>query len=144
MDGLSVASGVAGLLSLCIQVSMALNEYYSGVANASKSIQSLQQEFITLEHVMKQLEDFLRSQNLRDNAFDETSVLCSAVGACKYQVNDIFTKLRRPGGGSISRAVKRLEWPFQEKDVLSMVEKLRRYIQTFQFSLTVEGWSVTP
>lgn len=144
MDGLSVATGVAGLLSVCIQASQALSEYYTGVANAPKSIQSLQQEFTTLEHVMKQLENFLRSQTLQDNSFNKTSALCSAVGACKDQVSDILAKLKRPERGSISRAVKRLEWPFQEKDVLGMVEKLRRYIQTFHFSLTVEGWSVTP
>ena len=144
MDGLSVASGVAGLLSLCIQVSIALSEYYTGVANAPKSIRSLQQELITLEHVMKELDNFLRGQNVQGNSFDRTSVLYSAVGACKDQVSDIFAKLKRSGSGSISRAVKRLEWPFQEKEVLSTVEKLRQYIQTFQFSLTVEGWSVTP
>ena len=143
MDGLSVASGVVGLLSLCIQVGKALSEYSMGVANAAESVRSLQHEFLTLEHVVTQLESFLRSQNLQDKSFNQTSVLCAAVGGCKDQVSGILTKLKRSDNGSISRAVRKLAWPFQEKEVVSLVEKLRRYIQTFEFSLTVEGWSVT-
>lgn len=140
MDPLSVASGVAGLISLAIDVGQIASDYCIAVKNAPKDIQELREEFISLSHILEQLKAFLESESCKGKSFDKTSVLCCAVGSCKDKVATISEKLKRSDGGRLSKMVDRLHWPFQQNDVLQMVETLRRYIQTFQFSLTIEGW----
>jgi hypothetical protein len=58
MDNLSVATVMAGLVGLTLELGNLLGQYGAAVKNASKDIQTLQEEFIALSYVLKQLEKF--------------------------------------------------------------------------------------
>ena len=142
MDPISVAASVAGLLSLSIQAGDAIREYYISVKKAPKDIQEIKSELESLSMTLQRLETVLRSDKLRCNSFsiDNSSVLTTALSSCEKKIREIASKLERPKDRGASPMWKRLTWPFSEKEVQKLLETLRRYILTFQFSLTVEGW----
>jgi hypothetical protein len=132
MDGLSVAASIAGLISLCIDVGKYLND----VKDAPKNAENLRAQLTTLEHVLQQLDTFLRGESVKGKSFDKTSVLCQAMGSCSDQLACVCERLKGAHGNILQRA----KFPFREKEVAKAIESLRGCTQTFQFSLTIEGW----
>lgn len=140
MDPVSLSSGIAGLLTLAIQVSSVIADFAIAVKEGPKDIQELHQELLLLGEVLSQLQDFLRSEKVKGRSFDSNSVMQSAISSCKARIERIGNKLRPSAGGKMSRLIDRLKWPFESKEVAEMVTNLRSYTQAFQFSLTIEGW----
>ena len=139
MDGISVASGVAGLITLALQVSGAIAEYTTALKDKPKNMKELQDELLLLGEVLNQLEEFLKSERGKNRLFNSNSLLQRAIGDCRTRVERIGAHLKPVEGGRLVRVVDRLKWPFEQKEVLQMVENLRRFTNTFQFALTVEG-----
>lgn len=139
MDGVSVASGVAGLVSLALQVSETVVVYVNSLRERSKNIQELHDELLLLGEVLSGLRDFLQSEQGRVSTFGSNSVLQKALSDCRARIERIGERLKTSDGGKIARALEKLRWPFEQKEVMEMVDNLRRYTQTFQFALTIEG-----
>jgi hypothetical protein len=132
MDPLSVAASVAGLISLCVEV----GKYIADVKDAPKNSKNLQIQLSGLEHILEQLDAFLHGESVKGKSFEKTSVLCQALGTCEDQLVDVSRKLKKINGNILQRTV----FPFREKELAKLIESLRRCTQTFQFSLTIEGW----
>ena len=140
MDPLSVAASVAGLVSLTLDMSLAVSHYYKAVKDASKSIEKIQQELSLMHSTLQQLEDLLRGPHMSKSSFAQSSVLTTAVNSCIQTIRDISAELASPKPDRLSRTYEALKWPFSEKEVQKRLEALRRFTSTFQFSLNVEGW----
>lgn len=142
MDPLSIAASIAGLVGLSCEISYIVQEYYSSAKNASKDIKNVQNELEALSDVLKRLEYMLRNDRevKAFSAFSSSSVLVTALQACHEQIKEISAKLKSSKHGSDCRIWERLKWPFSEKDVKKMLDAIRRFTLTFQFSLTVDGW----
>jgi hypothetical protein len=143
MDGLSIAASVAGVVSLTLEVTQILHNYYSNVESAPKDIENLKREVEALSKVLEQLETFLNRGGVKGNSFDQTaSVLASTIKDCKNTLDNLKKGLTMPIREGIPKVLGRLIWPFRKDQVQKMVDSLTRYNQIFQFSLTIEGWSV--
>ena len=142
MDPLSVAASVTSLVSLGAEAIKIIGEYYTSAKNASKDIRDVKTELESLSIILQRLELLLRSDEMRSNSFsfETSSVLATALISCETKIREVTAKLERPRDSSAARMWERLKWPFKEKEVQKLLETLRRYIHTFQFSLTVEGW----
>ena len=67
-------------------------------------------------------------------------MLEKAIADCKNRIERIGDKLKpSDDGGKLARALDKLRWPFEQREVMQMVENLRRFTQTFQFAFTIEG-----
>ncbi|EXJ88377.1 hypothetical protein A1O1_05307 [Capronia coronata CBS 617.96] len=139
MDGVSVASGVAGLITLALQVSGTVVVYVNSIKERSKNIQELHNELLLLGEVLSGLRDFLESERAKQTTFGTNSVLQKAIVDCRTRIERIGDRLETSHGGKVARTLEKLKWPFEHKEVAQMVENLRRYTQTFQFALTIEG-----
>ena len=140
MDGVSLASGIAGLITLALQVSSVIADFTIAVKEGPQNIKELHQKLLLLGEILSQLQDFLRSEKGKGRSFDSNSVMQSAISSCKARIERIGDKLKPSVGGKMSRLADRLKWPFESKEVEKMVTNLRSYTQAFQFSLTIEGW----
>lgn len=67
---------------------------------------------------------------------DHSTVLGKAFLDCTKTIEQIQEKLREPVT-RFKKAMAKLKWPFEQKDVLRVVDSLRRFTQLFQLSLTV-------
>ena len=140
MDPLSIAAGVAGLISLTGELSRSLVAYGKAVKRERGDLQLLLTEVSLLQSLLQRLDSFLRSSGAANVTFHQTSALEASLRICKETAIDLNERLHKLEAAGFSRAVERLKWPFSEKEVVKVLETLRRCTSTFQFSLTLEGW----
>ena len=123
-----------------MQVSGTIAIYVNSIKERAKNIQELHDELLLLGEVLSSLRDFLNSEKAKGRSFDTNSVLQKALTDCKSRIERIGDRLRSSeDGGKLARALDKLRWPFEQREVMQMVENLRRYTQTFQFAFTIEG-----
>lgn len=80
MDPLSICAGVAGFLSLAVEISKILSVYIGDAKSAPKEAQCLLMEVDSLCLVLDQLVKLLR-EDVKDD-FKETSALLTIITAC--------------------------------------------------------------
>lgn len=134
-----MASGVAGLITLGLQVSATLAIYINSIKERDNSIKELHDELILLGEVLGGLRDFLTSDEVKNHSFDHDSVLRNAIRGCYQRIERIGDKIKLTDGGKMARVLEKLKWPFEQREVNHMIENLRRFTQTFQFALTIQG-----
>ncbi|KAF8541995.1 ankyrin repeat-containing domain protein [Trichophaea hybrida] len=140
MDPFTVATGLAGFLSLTIEIKKILEEYISGVKSAPDNSRKLLTQIAALSHVLQQLVMFLRSEDAKGTSFDQTSVLCSVIAVCQGHVEQLYRKLEKLSStGKNKKGVERLKWPFNQTECQQTVEMLHRCAQTFEFSLSISS-----
>ncbi|KAE8146720.1 hypothetical protein BDV25DRAFT_46489 [Aspergillus avenaceus] len=139
MDPLSIASGVAGLVGLAIQIAPSLHAFFQDVKDAKADVDRYVSEVISLHEVCQQLHVFLKTDAAaRDGQFETTqSVLSRTVLSCDECLRELAHMLKSPTGWS-----RKMKWPIYKKRVEAVIQRLGRYTQVFQFSLTLEGWCV--
>ena len=144
MDGVSVASSIAGLVTLALQVGGTIAIYVNAIKERSKNVKELHDELLLLGEVLSGLRDFLESEQAKGTSFDNFSVLSRAIRDCRQRIERIGERLKPPppNGGKFARAIDQLKWPFEHREVMQMMENLRRYSQTFQFAFTIEGFNL--
>jgi hypothetical protein len=141
MEPLSAASGVAGLLSLTIQVGMTIGAYANSVKGAPKDAQKLEREIQAFSAVLKQLCEFLQSKDAGHVVFEPTSVLLVATNSCDKELRDLQKKLEKfSTGDKVSRVLQRLSWPFTEKENRETIDVIHRWTQLYSLSLQTAGW----
>lgn len=139
-DPLSVGFGVAGLLSLAIQLSPIIATYVDGVRHAPEHIQELQQELDALVKTLERLDSFLRTESAKGPAFNELAFLHTTRESCAKRLTGISAKLRTFTDASrVSQNLRRLKWPLNAASTKAAAQDLSRYSATFHFALSIEG-----
>jgi hypothetical protein len=91
MDPFTLSTGVAGFLSLALEISKILGAYVSDYKSAREDAKDLITEVDTLCHMLDQLVRFLRN-DAKCN-FQPTSALCLVIKSCQEQIQDLYKKL---------------------------------------------------
>jgi len=137
-EPVSLAASIAGLLSLGVQVSQIARDYVNGVRRASNDVEEFLQELGALVKVLRQLDELLKGDRIGKVNFNQTSVLFLAHDACQKELIASRSKLlSRSHGHKIIRA---LAWPFVKNEHQQTIAAMHRWVQTFQFALTIDGW----
>ena len=140
MDPVSMAASVANLVSLTLDVSSTIGSYCKSVKNARKDIQEVAQELASMHNVLHQLDELLRSRQLKIKFFESNSVLATAITICGNNVKCISSKVEKLESGGLASIWEKLKWPFSEKEMKKILATLRRCAAAFQFALTTQGW----
>ncbi|KAF1956811.1 hypothetical protein CC80DRAFT_504610 [Byssothecium circinans] len=141
MDPFSVTAGVAGLLSLAIQLATVSAKY------GNNCVKGQSYDFIfelnTLVDVLRRLQQFLDFPDT-STIFNQVSVLTSTNTRCATMLRDFLNKLQKTVKESnrAKRAIDKLLWPMTEKEHIQAMEEIHRYTQTFNFALTIAGCSL--
>jgi len=143
MEPFSLATGIAGLISLAIGVTTISQEYISAVKEAPQHIQDLSNQTQVLGDVLTQLMKFLRSDDAEHISFQADSALPLVQKSCEKQLERICKKLNKFHGADkskLSSTVARLVWPFEKGECVEVTKRLQEWAQTFHFCLTVANW----
>jgi uncharacterized protein Yka (UPF0111/DUF47 family) len=142
MDAFTISTGVAGFLSLALEISKILKAYVDGVKSAPEEARNLLAEVTALCHALEQLMRFLR-KDYKGN-FAETSALVVAIEACKDQITELYKKIEKIEvnceKSKIAQVMERLKWPLRKEYYDRTISNVQRFTQTFQFSLTISNW----
>jgi len=139
MDPLTIAAGIAGLLSLTLDLSNSLSSYYKTAKDAPSSIQQVCQELESARSVLKQLEDALRTGQATNIAFDKASVLATALRTYDNAIIFLSAKLPKLEKGGALAIWEKMKWPFIANDIQKTLITLQGCNVTFHFSITLEG-----
>ncbi|KAJ6257088.1 Ankyrin-3 [Drechslerella dactyloides] len=140
MDPVSIASGIAGLISLSVTLIGFSYKYISGAYKASEKESQYIFELTNLKLL------FLRLQEIIDTPEGRASKLLATlpISECKRDLEQLCSKLKKRGSSRLfAIRFNKLSWPFVEEETAQLVEMLHRYREIFQTALTAEGFAFT-
>ena len=136
-DPFTLATGIAGLLSLSFEVIGSTRKYLHNFRRTNKDIEEFLSGLNALHDVLISLRKLLEIDRIWDNRFDRTSVLFLTYSGCEEKLREVRFKLRKKDERKFFKAAL---WPFEKEEHQRTVTMLHQWIQTFQFALTVDGW----
>lgn len=137
MEAVSLASGIAGLLSLSISIIGISYKYISSANKASKSEGEYIVELANLKLLFSRLQEIVHSSEL-----GVSSQLLSSlpISECMRDLEQLHSKLKKRSSSRLFMIkFNKLSWPFVEEETLQLVKMLHRYRESFQTALTAEG-----
>ena len=142
MAELATASGIAGLISLTIEVFGIGYKYIQGVRGAFSSVHRLLKELEDLQTVLRRVEQFSEDIDEADVFGDTGSCLLSIEKSNEYI--DLLHKVRnklqhRQTGSSIRDGMKSLTWPFSEKETSALADSLHRHLEIYNTAFAVDN-----
>ncbi|KAH7168136.1 hypothetical protein DER46DRAFT_574995 [Fusarium sp. MPI-SDFR-AT-0072] len=153
MDGLSAAASIIAVVQLTAEVT----KYIIGVAGASKDRQRLLDEILACEALLMRLRDYSKGTDgpeIEDWDADQTKTHSAQTWSVKvkalesdnaplyrlYKILDaIKTKLQPGHGSGIQKVKAALKWPFDEKEVVKLVDAFQRERSLLHFAMTHES-----
>src|SRR5579862_241053 len=142
---LALASGIAGLLSLTIEVYSISAKYIGCVKNASAAVNDVLRELKSLKTVLMEL-DKVTEHIESEKVFQErSSSLLSIDDSEEYR--EVLERLRvkmlkQASQTGFSAKMKNFAWPFSEERTQRMVDLLRRHVGIFSQALTIDTLQV--
>ncbi|KAM0718511.1 hypothetical protein Q7P37_005581 [Cladosporium fusiforme] len=141
MDPLSVASGVAGLITLAEVVISRTYNIIIACKHASEDSRKLLREVQALAGILQSvrtLETKLGNQSL------QSRIPAAQVLACQQTLQLIRDKLdkadpKEPGLSRIQKTMRTLKWPISASDTEKFLSEMERHKSTFDLALSVDA-----
>lgn len=138
-EALAAASGIAGLLSLTVEVFKLSTRYVRSVHSASESVVSLVLELKAFKQALFELHSLEDSDD--DRLFDDgpARIRMQDLVDCEEVLGDLRQKLlHRLSGNHLTIKLKTLTWPFSEDKTQQTVVTLYRHLQKVQTALNID------
>lgn len=141
MAELALVSGVAGLLSLVIQVAEISHRYLSSVKNSSQAIKGYFRELEILQLVLSKFEELAKDPK---TAVHISAASSTIVDGCREELEIMRSKLQKRNRDSgLSKSLNRLTWPFAEAETQRVVDVLHRYQTSFHATLSADNFKLS-
>ncbi|KAJ0343153.1 hypothetical protein COL922a_000481 [Colletotrichum nupharicola] len=128
-DPLSVAGSAVGIVSLGIQVTQTLYDYYNAFANAESDVAHILTKLESLLELLDSLNRQLKDRKYRSNDLHVLALVEKHVQECEDCIEDLrnhtekFGDLQRKDALAIAKALgRRLAYPFREKTLRRLEE----------------------
>ena len=143
MEAVGAAASIIAVIDMSAKVASLCFQYYSAVKDARSDVERLQGELerliTTLQGAQQLLESpdgkrLQTSQGMRDGLSD-----------CSSQLTQLQSRLEKKlNPGSARKAMSRfgfraLKWPFESKEIDSIIKNLERHRDTLSVALAVDG-----
>ena len=139
---LAVASGIAGVASLTIEVFRISYDYISEVHGASSTVHRFLKELEDLKNVLVKIEQMTEEVDDIELFGDNDSCILSTKEGNHYidLLGTIRKKLEgRVADGSFRRKMKALTWPFSEGKTRDLIESFHRHLHVYKTALAVDN-----
>ena len=141
MDPLSLAAGVAGLVSLTGQTVNVTRAYVTEIKHGKEAATQMLQELDVLHFNLLRLDEFLKDEGKRGSYYDDTSVLVSSTRGWREKLTVLHAKLEERQQ-STPWKLQSLVWPLKAKEHSEAVCGLQALTQWTHFSLMLNGSSL--
>lgn len=141
---LAVSSGVAGLLSLTVELAQISSQYIGNIRNAHGVTRSYLSELSDLQRALRKLKRAVTNAQASGNLQPESflhDLKTQGIEECTKQLEKTKEKLekriRKPN------TYNRLTWPFREEETRRVVEMLRRCKALFSDAMSNEVFYIS-
>jgi hypothetical protein len=143
-DPLSIAAGVAGLLSLGIQVTQSLTEFYSSVKDQATDVFNIVRNLEDLLSIFRTLHVAIQERRSRPGEQELHQTVNTAVQNCKTIIKELqdeclkFQKGQTTGfHGQVQLARRRVAYPFRKSTLQKLEEDIGEIREHLSFALEV-------
>ncbi|KAK2754802.1 hypothetical protein FQN54_006695 [Arachnomyces sp. PD_36] len=141
MDPLSIASSIAGLMTLADVVFRQTFKYAREVKDAKKDVQSLANEIRALAGILHNLS--LTASALEDEDFDP-NLRMHHINACRHTLMHIDKRLSKArkdltGSSKFAAIQRKLKWPFSTAETKELLEELARHKDTISLAVSADS-----
>ena len=135
-EAIGFAAGVAGLISLTIQLTQLSHTYISDARNAPRAQKSYLQEVIALTDILSRLKNALQES-------ESSEVVASHIPEHSDDLIALCAKKLSLQQTKLQQNKHRLIWPFYEREAKKATEELHRFRSIFSDCLTANMSSST-
>ncbi|KAJ5311151.1 hypothetical protein N7476_007011 [Penicillium atrosanguineum] len=143
-DPLSIAAGIAGFLSLGIQVTQSLVDFYSVYKSRDTDIAKMTQNMENLQSTFRSLETAIHQRQSQPNANELLQEVDTATQRCHEIIQELQSecqKLYAESGTSLKvrfqAAGRRVTYPFRKSTLQKIEEDVRDIRENLLFALSV-------
>jgi archaellum biogenesis ATPase FlaH len=143
-DPLSIAAGIAGFLSLGIQVTQTLIDFYSVYKSQNTDIAIITRNMENLQSTFRSLETAIHQRQSQPNAEELLKEVDKATQNCHEIIHELQTecqKFRTESGaslkGRIQAAGRRATYPFRKSTIQKIEEDVSDIRENLVFALNV-------
>ena len=158
MDPLTLATGLAGLLSLAIELTKICHGYLLSAREARKSVRGFILELISLKKVLLDLQDkvimepdiaeafdgrcssIIENLQSRSTTASKQPAALSLMDLCKTELDTLLKRLMKKSSGSRFRSTfNQLLWPLGEKAMQEAIDSVHRCTRIFETSISIDN-----
>jgi hypothetical protein len=140
MDGLSVAASVAGIISLGIQVTQSLTDYYEAYKGQKSEIANTAEKLKNLLHVFESLRGVLTDRKFRADEKDLLETIEGSIEICEENVYELQTKIdkfKSTSGNSIQTTARQVAYPFRQSTLRKLDADIDEIVSNLSLALAV-------
>ena len=144
MDGLSVAASVAGIISLGIQVTQSLIDFYEAYKGQKSDIANTAKKLENLLCVLESLRRQLTNRKFRADEQDLLETIEGSIEVCEENIHELQTKVDKykdsSGDGiraAARTATRQLAYPFRHSTLLKLDADIDEIVSHLSLALQV-------
>jgi hypothetical protein len=135
MEALGAAAAILQVLDLAVKIGGACQAYYVAVKDARRDIKRVMDEMTNLSDILFQLQDVLDAPGASKLPLaDFLNKPNGPLQGCVWELTALKDKLELSTNGG---TLRRLAWPFKEKEIATLVAAIERQKSTLELALTV-------
>jgi hypothetical protein len=139
MDGLSIAASVAGIISLGIQVTQSLTDYYEAYKGQKSEITNTAEKLKNLLHVFESLRGELTDREFRADEKDLLETIEGSIQICEENIEELQTKIEKLKNSScnIQTATRQLAYPFKQSTLRKLDADIDEIVSNLSLAIAV-------
>ena len=143
MEAVGSAASIIAVIDLSAKVASLCFRYYSAVKNARSDVERLQGELERLKTTLESTQRLLESPD--GKRLQTSQDLWDGLIDCSSQLSQLQSRLEKKlDPGFVRKAIRRtrfgaLKWPFESKEIDSIIKNLEGYRDTLSIGLAVDG-----
>ncbi|KFY05580.1 hypothetical protein V492_08436 [Pseudogymnoascus sp. VKM F-4246] len=144
MDGLSVAGSVVGIISLGIQVTQALTDYYEAYKGQRSDIANTAKKLINLLSIFKSLREQLTGRKFRADEKGLLETIEDSITECEENILELQTKVEKfkeNSGNGVQEVVRtttrQLAYPFKQSTLRKLDIDIEDTVSNLSLALAV-------
>lgn len=141
-DPLSVAGSVVGIISLSLQVTQSLYDYYASVTSQHSDVAHVARKLKNLSELIECLHSELNSRTFRADEKDLLNKIERAVQECEEYIQELkqeaekFEKTPPDSLGAAFKATgRRVAYPFRQSTLIKLEEDIRELVDQLSLAL---------
>lgn len=140
MDGLSVAASVVGLISLGIQVTQSITDYYAAYKGQKSDIVNTTEKLKNVLHIFDSLRRHLADRKFRADEKALLETIEGSIQMCEENIDELQTKLEKFKNGPGSRiqtTTRQLAYPLRQSTLRKLDADIDDIVSNLSLALAV-------
>jgi uncharacterized protein YukE len=140
MDGLSVAASAAGIISLGIQVTQSLTDYYKAYKGQKSEIDKTIKNLKSLLDILESLRGGLTDRKFRADEKGMLETIEGSIQICEENIDELQTKIEKfnsTSSNSIQTTARQLAYPFRQSTLRKLDADIDEIVSNLSLALAV-------